>query len=420
MRKSVLIFFLLIVCLLIGLIVFQVSIYLSLKTSGKEGRVWDIRDKKEYANRLLAKGLNQEAAAAFEEFSRSPGLGENELSEINYRLGSIYMGLFNYEKALACFYKSELLNPNASFISEMNNKIVEALENLGMSSQAQYELESRTSLKPSDEKRGVPIAKIGNDTITESEINNTIDKLPEWIRNEYKDENKRYEFIQEYVGREVLYRKASRLGLDKSAEVREKLDLIKKELAVESLIEREIADKIKVEDEDVRLFFDANKDKYTDEESIKVSFVKFDDPLEKDKNIESLKQGETENKDLEVKKGSTYIPGVGEAANIIETLFTKEKGSITDAFKIDDSFYVFSIDDKKEKRQKTFSEVKRQIQYELMMKEQNKLMQNLMEKTMEEQQVDFYYTPKAEQDTVQTSDKEQQTDKSSDNTSGTK
>ena len=44
----------------------------------------------------------------------------------------------------------------------------------------------------------------------------------------------------------------------------------------------------------------------------------------------------------------------------------------------------------------------------------------MLEKTLEEQQVDFYYMPKAKEDLVQASDKEQQTDKSSDNTSGTK
>jgi tetratricopeptide (TPR) repeat protein len=78
----------------------------------------------DYANKLLSKGLKSEAAEAFEEYLAVGKIQPQEEAQFLYKLGSIYMELYKYEKALKSFYKAEMLNPKAEFAGEMNQKII--------------------------------------------------------------------------------------------------------------------------------------------------------------------------------------------------------------------------------------------------------------------------------------------------------
>jgi len=76
----------------------------------------------DYANKLLSKGLKNEAAEAYEEYISSAVLHPQEESLLLYKLGSIYMELYRYEKALKSFYKAEMLQPQAPFNEEMDKR----------------------------------------------------------------------------------------------------------------------------------------------------------------------------------------------------------------------------------------------------------------------------------------------------------
>lgn len=227
---------------------------------------WTSQDMVEYANMLTAKGLNTEAASALEEYISTSADDRKKLAKVSYRLGGIYMDMYEYRKALGAFYRAEMLDSQGDFISDMNQKIVQALESAGMSSQAKYELDARTSLNISHSPGGGKIiARIGNEEITEQEINRAIDSIPEWIRKHVQTEKGRQEFIRDYVAKEVLYRKAKRLGLDRTREAKETVEELKKQFAVQQLVQKEIKDNVKITPDDLKLYFKANKDKYVEE-----------------------------------------------------------------------------------------------------------------------------------------------------------
>ena len=145
MKKTLKVMLAIIILLIIGALFFVKNIP-SLANSNQRS-AWTDKMQLEYANTLLAKGLNSNAAHAFEVYIEKGKADNKDLASICYKLGNIYMDLKEYEKALASFYKSELLNPDADYKQDINQKIVSALENLGLSQQAQYELESRTSIE---------------------------------------------------------------------------------------------------------------------------------------------------------------------------------------------------------------------------------------------------------------------------------
>jgi len=356
-------------------------------------KVWSVKDQLDYANTLLAKGLQQEAASVFEKYIESAKASNKEIAKVCYRLGNIYMDLYQYEKALALFYRAEMLDKDAEFMQEMNQKIVEALENLGLSSQAQYELAERVSLGDTSTKKGEVVARIGKREITQSEIDKVLAGLPEWMRKEMTKEDKRLEFIRNYVATEVLYEKAKRLGIDKKAEIRQTLERTKKELVVQDYISKEIEEKLKIDPQDVENYYKANKDKYTEPAKIKISYVEFSEDSEKEKALKELDEGKGREVEGWINRGSSYISGIGEAKNVIESLFLGEKGERTDPLKIKDKFYIFSIEDKRPEKIRSFNEVKNQVKYEYRMKKERSIADSLLKDALEKQEVEIFYKP---------------------------
>lgn len=347
----------------------------------------------DYANKLLSKGLKGEAAEAFEEYLAAGKMQPQEEARLLYKLGSIYMELYKYEKALKSFYKAEMLNPRVEFAQEMNQKIIEALENLGMGSQARYELQARTSLEQEKEIKSKVVARIGKREITDVEIDEALKNAPQWIRKSLEEPEKRLEFIRNYVGQEVLYAKAKRLGLDTKEEIRKILEQLKKQIVVEQFLGKEIQEKLdKITPEDIKLYYEANKDSYVEPAQIKVSFLSFENESQKEEMTQKLKKQEGKPQETSIREGDSSIADIGEAKDVIAGLFLKEKGQISDPLKIKDKFYVFSILEKTQRRQKVFEEVKSEVEYEYKMKKQQEISQDLLKKAWEEQEVEIFET----------------------------
>ncbi|MBW2036481.1 MAG: peptidyl-prolyl cis-trans isomerase [Deltaproteobacteria bacterium] len=382
-----------IVILLLGaliVLVFQLPERITQKPV-KHSQLWSDKDQLDYANTLLAKGLQLQAASVFEKYIETSNASKKEIARICYRLGNIYMDSHHYEKALALFYRAEMLDKEADFTQEMDQRIVEALEKLGLSSQAQYELAKRVSLGDTSAKRGEVVARIGKRDITQNEIDKAIAALPEWMRKRLEKRSQRLEFIRNYVATEVLYEKAKRLGIDKKAEIREALENTKKQLMVQHYLNKEIEQKLKCDPRDIENYYEANNDKYTEPARIKVRYVEFKEDSETEEALKELK--ETRGTEVKgwIRRGQSYISGIGEAKAAIEKLFLKEKGEYSDPLKIKDRFYIFSIEDKQPDRVKTFDEVRNQVEYEYRMQKKRSITDSLLKAALEEQEVEIFY-----------------------------
>lgn len=387
-------FFSIIIVLMLAVLIFLVANLPTRIVKPKEqGSFLTSSSQIDYANKLLSKGLKNEAAEAFEEYLAAGKMQPQEEARLLYKLGSIYMELYKYEKALKSFYKAEMLNPKADFAQEMNQEIIEALENLGMSTQARYELETRTSLGKEKQAKGKVVARIGQREITDTEINEALKNVPQWMRKSLEEPERRLEFIRNYVGQEVLYTKAKRLGWDTKEETRQTLEQLKKQIVVEQFLGKEIQERLdKISPEDIKLYYDANKERFIEPAQIKVSFLSFENESQKDEMIQKLKEQRGKPQEASITEGDLSITGIGEAKDVIAGLFLKEKGQISEPLKIKDKFYVFSILEKKQKRQKSFEEVKSEVEYEYKMKKQQEIAQDLLKKALEEQEVEIFET----------------------------
>ncbi|MBU0547201.1 MAG: peptidyl-prolyl cis-trans isomerase [Candidatus Omnitrophica bacterium] len=362
---------------------------------------WTDKMQLEYANTLLAKGLNADAAQAFEVYIGEGRAGKKDLASICNKLGNIYMDLKEYEKALASFYKSELFDPNADYRLDMNQKIVSALENLGLSQQAQFELESRTSIKPTLQKNEKIVVRIGKREITNEEIDTVINRLPKQVRQGLNSNDAKFRFIREYVATEVLYEKGKKLGLDKNINTRSAVEDFKKQLVLQELLQDEIKKELKLTPEDVLLYYNANKDRYSYPERAKVSFLELNDPAKSDEAAAKLKQGKGKIIEQWINKGSVFLPeDIGESKEAVENIFKQQKGEVVNPVRIKDKLYMFMINEKEPKREKAFEEVKDQVEGQYRGQKEQQIVQSLLDKALEQQEVEILYQPKAENEKV--------------------
>ena len=355
----------------------------------KEGQSFSSQKELAYANLLLSKGLKSLGVQELENYIEKTPLSEGELSKICYQLGNIYMDLYNYEQALKYFYKAEFLNKNAEFKEELNQKIVACLENLGMSQQAKYELKTRASLNLPEEKSSI-IARVGEKTITEQEINEALDSLPPYQRK-YFEEGRKIDFIRSYIAKEIISDKAKRLGLDKEPDFLKNIEEYKKELLFQKMIERELKEKLKVSPEELKIYYDSNKEDYREKAKAKVSYLSFSKKEEEQKILEEIKKGKAQELKGWIYQGSSYIPEVGESSQVVEEIFSKKVGEITSPVKIGDKFYIFRIEDIIPSRIKSFEEVKDILEQDYQFKKKREIINSMLKKALEEEEVEIFY-----------------------------
>lgn len=392
MRKSVLLFFIVIVLLLIvnTLMLFQDTsrVDVTVQSAG----VLDSHSMMQYANRLVAKGLTNAAIEAYEDYMRISRDEAPEIAAVAYRLGELYMQVFDYEKALAAFYKAEALDPDAEYKTDMDQKIVQALESLGMTTQARYELDARSSLTQSTDGPDAPVARIGKEYITTDEINRALDSLPEWMREQYQSPEGREQFIREYLTQEVLYKKAQRLGLDRTEAVRRQFRQIERQVVIQALLEREIGSELELDERQVELFYKANKEKYVETEAIKVNYVVVEEGEETSVSEAKFAEDGTGETAGWVTRDDEPIPGMELDTAVMDELFACEPGTISGPHEVSGKDYFFRVTEKRAARQRPFEEVRAQVEFELRAEKQQEIIASLIEKTLEEQEVELLST----------------------------
>jgi tetratricopeptide (TPR) repeat protein len=226
---------------------------------------------REFAGVLYNRELYKPAIAEYERYLRDYPVEEREQASISYTIGNIYFDrLHDYESALSYFLRVQELYPKSDLAPEAGKRIVECLERLQRSADAQQALEESTFLDTAQvtkKRPGEVVAKIGMREVTTGDLDYEMKRLPPYIQEQIKDKSKRLEFLRQYIATELLYDTAKRKGLEKNTEVVEAAFQAKKNLMVQKLLEEEIASKVNYNESDLDLYFRANSSKYTKTDS---------------------------------------------------------------------------------------------------------------------------------------------------------
>ena len=146
--------------------------------------------------------------------------------------------------------------------------------------------------KKEAEQKGPYLAKIDNTTITQADFDREFKALPDYAQQIFTDAEGREKFLNEIVNKEILYKEAMKKGFDKSPEFKKKMEDFKKLTLVSEVFEKEIMAKSTVSDQDIKDYYDKNKESFVMATEIKASHILVKTEEEAQKVLARLKKGE--------------------------------------------------------------------------------------------------------------------------------
>ena len=143
-----------------------------------------------------------------------------------------------------------------------------------------------------EEAKGPYLAKVGDSVITQADFDREMKGLPEFVQKMFEGSAGKENFLNELIKRELLYKEALKKGIDKDPEYAKKLEDFKKITLVGLLLQKEIEGKVKVSDQDIKQYYEKNKDKFAPVTQIRASHILVKTEDEAKKIEDRLKQGE--------------------------------------------------------------------------------------------------------------------------------
>lgn len=237
-------------------------------------------------------------------------------------------------------------------------------------------------------KEGKVLAEVNSGSITTGDFDRELKNLPEYLKAMADTPQGRKEMLDTMVIRELILQQASKDGLDKGAEIEEKLQDLRKRLIVESFLKKKVEAESKVSDEDMKKFYEQNKDKFKSGEQIKASHILVKTEKEAKDVLAQLKAGgnfeelaKKSSVDSSSAKGGdlgwfgkgSMVPAFEKAA-----LALKE-GQVSDVVKSDFGFHIIKLTGKRPAGIRPFEEVKEQIKGAIMPTRQQEVFQKIKE-----------------------------------------
>jgi len=222
------------------------------------------------ANTFYNNELFEAAIKEYEEYLHNYNVDPNKQANTYFRIAEIYFErLHNYEKALEYYFRIKHLFPESKLQSEVGKKIVNCLERLERSQDAQRVLEKSTALDPEsveEHRPGAVIATIGDKQYTQGDLDFEIGQLPPYMQSQFNTKENKLDFLRQKIVEELLYDSAKRKGLEKDKEVIEGTFRAKKRLMAQKILNEELQKLVQVNESDVELYYKANKDKYAEKD----------------------------------------------------------------------------------------------------------------------------------------------------------
>jgi len=228
-------------------------------------------DKKlNLANNYYNNSLYDAAINEYLEYVNSYPIESNRKANTYYIIANIYFErIHDYEKALEYYFRIKYLYPESSLQDEVGKRIVNCLERLERSQDAQRVLDKETALIPEEveeNKPGEVICTIGDKKITQGDLDFEISQLPHYMQEQFENRDQKLQFLKQHIAQELLYDSAQRKGLDKDKDILQNTFRAKKGFMAQKMLNDEIQNMVNISEEDVEMYYKANKEKYAEKD----------------------------------------------------------------------------------------------------------------------------------------------------------
>ncbi|MCK9474211.1 peptidylprolyl isomerase [Sulfurimonas sp.] len=246
------------------------------------------------------------------------------------------------------------------------------------------------------------LVTVNGTVITQEDVDKELMNATQGRLNQVPQEKQaefRKQVLEQLIAKELVYDDAKKSGLLNSPDFKERYEevtnRIKKEVAIQVWQKREF-DKIAVSEKEKKDYYDANKEEFAEDESVRARHILVDKESDAKSIIAELKplKGEAlKNKFMEIakeKSSCTSAPEGGDLGYFTEgqmvpefnnkAFSMKAKELTTEPVKTQFGYHVIYIEDKKPKTTRNYSEVKMAIEQRLKVeKAKNVMLQKMKE-----------------------------------------
>lgn len=136
------------------------------------------------------------------------------------------------------------------------------------------------------------LAKVGDRTITLGDFARTLERMDQFDRLRYQSKERRRELLEEMIDVELLAAEARRQGLDKSPEAEDAIHTILRD-AILAQAREGMPLPAQLTEQEIRAYYDAHLDKFTEPERRRVAAVVMNDKKEAEKVLKEAQKVKT-------------------------------------------------------------------------------------------------------------------------------
>jgi peptidyl-prolyl cis-trans isomerase C len=236
------------------------------------------------------------------------------------------------------------------------------------------------------EKKGVVLAEVNGDKITDQEFYKEQENLPPYLKPMTETPEGKKEMLDTMVVRDLIMQEAKKSGIDKSPAVEAKLEDLKKRVIVEAYLKKKVEESANIGDAELKDYYNKNIDKFKTGEQVRASHILVKSEAEA-KDIERQLKGGAKFEDLAKKysidgaapkggdlgwfsKGS-MIPDFEKVA------FGLKEGETSGIVKTKFGYHIIKLTGKRPAGTRSFDEVKDQIKQALIPEKQQEVFKKL-------------------------------------------
>lgn len=217
---------------------------------------------------LYAQELYEQAVDQYSHVLSTYDLPSEQAANLAYRSGEIYFDrLGQYPEALAAFLTAEHFDAEGKLDHSLNQKKVACLERMKRSRDARRVLEEKTLLDDKTVKTtdaSAPVAEVGGKAITIRQFEQYLDSLPDEEKKMTATREGKLALLQNFVAIELIVNAARRQGLDRDRKVVDLVSQFEKNILAQAYVNSELSENLTIAPSDIRLYYEANKQKYED------------------------------------------------------------------------------------------------------------------------------------------------------------
>jgi peptidyl-prolyl cis-trans isomerase C len=235
---------------------------------------------------------------------------------------------------------------------------------------------------------GTVLADVNGTAITTQDFKNEVDRLPPYLKPMVQSPEGKKELLDSMVVREIILEQAKKDGVDKSKDVADRLEDLRKRLIVETYLKKKVEQEAQISDAELKKFYDENKDKFKTGEQLKASHILVKSEKEAQDILAQLKSG-ANFEDLAKKYSTDSTAAKGgdlgwfsKGAMVPEfdkAAFGLKEGELSGIVKTQFGYHIIKVTGIRPAGIRDFDEVKEQIKTTLLPSKQQEIFQKMKE-----------------------------------------